>query len=93
MGGYPVAGTGESIEELEQELNLPQGALVNTLSTYNQCAQDAQDPTWHKNPKYLTPLRSTALCGLRLDRWQWRYFRHDDVRRIGHPTDRGGDHG
>ena len=56
MGGYPVAGTGESIEELEQELNLPQGALINTLTAYNQCAKNAKDPTHHKSPKYLTPL-------------------------------------
>ena len=56
MGGYPVAGTGESIGELEQELNLPQGALVTTLAAYNQCAENAEDPTCHKSPKYLTPL-------------------------------------
>ncbi len=56
MGGYPVAGTGESIEELEQELNLPQGALINTLNAYNQCAKNAKDPTHHKSPKYLNPL-------------------------------------
>jgi succinate dehydrogenase/fumarate reductase flavoprotein subunit len=56
MGGYPVAGTGESIEELEEELNLPPEALVSTLNNYNRFAETAEDPTQHKHPQYLTPL-------------------------------------
>jgi succinate dehydrogenase/fumarate reductase flavoprotein subunit len=56
MGGYPVAGTGASIEELEEELKLPPGALVATLKNYNRFAVTAEDPTLHKNAKYLVPL-------------------------------------
>lgn len=56
MGGYPVAGTGESIEELEAELNLPRGELASTLDTYNRHANRAEDPLFHKHAKYLTPL-------------------------------------
>lgn len=56
MGGYPVAGTGTSIEELEEELKLPPGALVATLHNYNRFAVTAEDPTQHKNAKYLVPL-------------------------------------
>jgi 3-oxo-5alpha-steroid 4-dehydrogenase len=56
MGGYPVKGTGESIEELEGELKLPKGSLVNTLNAYNQSASTAEDPLHHKNAKYLIPL-------------------------------------
>jgi succinate dehydrogenase/fumarate reductase flavoprotein subunit len=56
MGGYPVAGTGESIEELESVLDLPQGALARTLENYNAHALTGDDPVCHKHAKYLTPL-------------------------------------
>jgi succinate dehydrogenase/fumarate reductase flavoprotein subunit len=56
MGGYPIAATGESIEELARELQLPASALANTLSEYNRCAADGKDPRCHKHAKYLTPL-------------------------------------
>lgn len=56
LGGYPVAGTGESIDELEQELDLPKGTLENTLNDYNRFAATAEDPQFHKNSKYLKPL-------------------------------------
>ena len=66
MGGYPVAGTGDSIEELEQELCLPPSALVNTLASYNRYATDGQDPTCHKNAKYLTPLNQPPYAAFDL---------------------------
>jgi 3-oxo-5alpha-steroid 4-dehydrogenase len=56
MGGYPVAGTGENIEELEAELDLPKDSLVKTLYTYNRCAASGEDPHQHKHEKYLIPL-------------------------------------
>jgi succinate dehydrogenase/fumarate reductase flavoprotein subunit len=56
MGGYPVAGTGETIDELESELNLPPGALSVTLERYNRHARTAEDPAFHKHAKYLVPL-------------------------------------
>jgi succinate dehydrogenase/fumarate reductase flavoprotein subunit len=56
LGGYPVAGTGESIEELESELELPAGVLANTLHTYNAFASRGEDPLFHKHSRFLTPL-------------------------------------
>jgi succinate dehydrogenase/fumarate reductase flavoprotein subunit len=56
MGGYPVAGTGDSAGELEVELHLPPGALAATLDSYNRHAAVAEDPLFHKHAKYLTPL-------------------------------------
>jgi 3-oxo-5alpha-steroid 4-dehydrogenase len=56
MGGYPVAATGDSAAELEAELELPQGALAETLHWYNRHAAAAEDPQFHKHPKFLTPL-------------------------------------
>jgi len=52
-----VAGTGETVEELGQELNLPQGQLVQTVSTYNSHAAKGCDPLFHKSKDWLKPLR------------------------------------
>jgi succinate dehydrogenase/fumarate reductase flavoprotein subunit len=56
MGGYPVRGTGETVEELEGELELPSGALARTLESYNRFARRGQDPQHHKDARYLVPL-------------------------------------
>ncbi|MEZ5501638.1 MAG: FAD-dependent oxidoreductase [Halioglobus sp.] len=56
MGGYPVAATAESIGELERELHLPGGGLATTLASYNRHASRGQDPTFHKQARYLIPL-------------------------------------
>tara|TARA_R110002049_G_scaffold52091_1_gene146319 strand:- start:90 stop:1562 length:1473 start_codon:yes stop_codon:yes gene_type:complete len=56
MGGYPVAGTGEDIEELARELDLSPDALTSTLETYNRHASNGEDPVCHKHKKFLTPL-------------------------------------
>lgn len=56
MGGYPVAGTGETVEELAAELDVPAGALRKTLEQYNEDAIKGDDTQQHKHPKYLTAL-------------------------------------
>ena len=48
-----VAGTGESVEELEQELELTPGSLANTLALYNRHAVDGEDPLFHKSAEWL----------------------------------------
>ncbi len=52
-----VAGTGETIEELEAALALPHGALVDTLAFYNRHAARGEDPLFGKAPTYTVPLR------------------------------------
>ena len=56
MGGYPVAATGETIEELARELQVPESVLRDTLDAYNRGAAQGEDPRCHKHAKYLTPL-------------------------------------
>lgn len=56
FGGYGVAGVGDTAEELEAELNLPEGTLVSTLNNYNRFAAQGKDPVFHKNEKYLSGL-------------------------------------
>lgn len=56
MGGYPVAATGDNLEELEAALELPPGSLGRTLNSYNRHAATGDDPQCHKHRKFLTPL-------------------------------------
>lgn len=56
MGGYPVAGTGETLEELAAELRIPALSLEQTLSRYNRDAAAGSDTQQHKHPDYLEPL-------------------------------------
>ena len=56
MGGYDVAAVAETSAELEAELNLPEGMLVNTLDVYNRFAAHGEDPVFHKHKKFLTGL-------------------------------------
>lgn len=52
----PVAGTGETLTELASELELPDGALAQTVETYNQAAASGNDKQFHKSTDWLKPL-------------------------------------
>ncbi|CAA0082700.1 Fumarate reductase flavoprotein subunit [Zhongshania aliphaticivorans] len=54
--GATVAGTGDTIAELEQELALPESSLQHTLETYNRHAASGEDPYFHKSEAWLRPL-------------------------------------
>jgi 3-oxo-5alpha-steroid 4-dehydrogenase len=51
-----VAAVGETPEELERELGLPEGSLAATLSVYNRFAARGSDPVFGKQADYLKPL-------------------------------------
>ncbi len=51
-----IAGTGETIEELEEELKLPIGMLKHTVKYYNQHAANGEDPLFHKAAEWLKPI-------------------------------------
>ena len=55
--GATVAGTGDSIAELEQELDLPESSLQHTVNTYNQHAEAGTDPYFHKHEAWLRPIK------------------------------------
>ena len=69
--GRPIAGmqikaTAETIEALEQELALPQGALMQTVRYYNEHARRGADPLFHKAESYLRPLDQGPFAALDL---------------------------
>jgi succinate dehydrogenase/fumarate reductase flavoprotein subunit len=60
--GADVVGTGETVEELEQELGLPEGTLQNTVATYNRFAERGEDPLYHKNAQWLEQLEPPLVA-------------------------------
>jgi succinate dehydrogenase/fumarate reductase flavoprotein subunit len=54
--GHPVCAVGDTPEELEHELGLPEGSLGATLALYNRHASAGADPVFHKDPRYVAPL-------------------------------------
>lgn len=64
LGGYSVAQVGETIEELEQELELPEGSLSHTLAFFNRNASKGEDPLFHKRTPYLKPLDQPPYAAL-----------------------------
>ncbi len=60
--GAQVAGTGDTIEELEKELALPAGSLQWSLSTYNKHAENGEDPYYHKSAAWLRPIKAPYVA-------------------------------
>lgn len=59
-----ISATGDTWEEVESELGMPQGELVHTVETYNRHAANGEDPLWHKIPTYLRPLTEPPFAAL-----------------------------
>lgn len=57
-----IAGTGETIEELEQELDLTPGSLQQTVAFYNEQAKQGQDPVFRKSPDWVKPLEGPVVA-------------------------------
>jgi succinate dehydrogenase/fumarate reductase flavoprotein subunit len=60
--GAPIAGTGESISELEEELELRSGSLVHTIEAYNEDVELGQDSQYHKAPEWLKKLEPPLVA-------------------------------
>ena len=55
MSLCPLIDGWETVEEMEQGLDLPTGSLVTTLDRYNEHAARGEDPDFHKHPDWLAP--------------------------------------
>ena len=44
---------GETIEELERELGMPEGSLQHTVAYYNRHAERGEDPLFQKTAEFL----------------------------------------
>lgn len=68
-----IAGTGDTWEEVEGELELPKGTLSATMAVYNAHAREGRDPLFGKRPPILTPLDQGPFVALELN-FQTSYF-------------------
>lgn len=68
-----IAGTGETWEEVEAELEMPAGTLAATMAFYNAHAQEGRDPLFDKRAPILTPLDQGPFVALELN-FQSSYF-------------------
>ena len=60
--GAQVVGTGETVAELEEELQLPEGCLQATIEQYNRFAEKGEDPLFHKAAEWLEPLQPPLVA-------------------------------
>jgi succinate dehydrogenase/fumarate reductase flavoprotein subunit len=61
---HELAAVEDTAEALERALSMPEGALVQTLETYNRLAERGEDPFFHKAARHLKPLGTTPLAAL-----------------------------
>jgi succinate dehydrogenase/fumarate reductase flavoprotein subunit len=59
-----VAAVGETWEEIERELGMPQGALVQSVALFNRFAARGEDPLFHKGAQWLKPLDEPPFAAL-----------------------------
>ena len=59
-----IAAVGETWQEIEQELGLPDGALVHTVEEFNRLAEQGQDPYFHKTAEWLRPLTEPPFAAM-----------------------------
>lgn len=73
LAGITIAGTGETWEEVERELEMAEGTLSATMEFYNRHAREGNDPLFHKRPPILTPLDQGPFVALELN-FEHSYF-------------------
>ena len=62
-----IAGTGDSWQEVEAELEMPAGTLSATMAVYNAHAREGRDPLFGKRPPILVPLDQGPFIALELN--------------------------
>ncbi len=68
-----IAGTGDSWEEVEAELEMPAGTLSATMAFYNAHAREGRDPLFGKREPILKPLDQGPFIALELN-FETSYF-------------------
>jgi 3-oxo-5alpha-steroid 4-dehydrogenase len=73
LAGMTIAGTGETWEEVEQELGMAAGTLSATMAFYNAHAREGRDPLFGKREPILKPLDQAPFVALELN-FETSYF-------------------
>lgn len=59
-----IGAAGDSWEEVERELKLPEESLTSSVALYNHFAARGEDPLFHKAKKWLKPLTDPPFVAL-----------------------------
>lgn len=59
-----IAAVGETWQEIEEELELEPGSLVDTVTEFNRHAAEGKDPYFHKSAEWLRPLLTPPFAAL-----------------------------
>lgn len=62
-----IAATGDDWEEVERELEMPEGTLAATMNFYNRHAREGTDPLFDKREPILVPLDQGPFIALELN--------------------------
>lgn len=68
-----IAAVGDSWEEVERELGLPEDTLTATVRTFNRYAAEGRDPIYRKAPEWLKVLDQAPFAALELN-FRTSYF-------------------
>jgi succinate dehydrogenase/fumarate reductase flavoprotein subunit len=60
--GSDICGTGETVEELEEELGLRKGTLQHTVAIYNEDVANGEDTQYHKAAEWLETLEPPLVA-------------------------------
>ena len=64
LSRWEIAAVGESWEEVEAELGMVEGTLVETVERFNRFAEKGEDPLFHKQADWLKPLNEPPFAAL-----------------------------
>jgi 3-oxo-5alpha-steroid 4-dehydrogenase len=70
---YPNAAEADTIEGLEQLLEMPPGSLASTLERWNDGARRGEDPVFHKAAEWITTLTKPPFVAIDLRRETFPY--------------------
>lgn len=68
-----IAAVGETWEEVERELGMPEETLATTVRTFNRYAAEGHDPVFRKSPEWLKVLNEPPFAALELN-FRTSYF-------------------
>jgi 3-oxo-5alpha-steroid 4-dehydrogenase len=67
--GMRLQWAAATAEELARDIGIPESTLATTVAAYNAGAERGEDPDWHKEARWLVPLRPPlGAVDLRVDR-------------------------
>ncbi|CAH0992079.1 Fumarate reductase flavoprotein subunit [Sinobacterium norvegicum] len=64
LGMQELIDAWETVAEMEQDLQLPTGALQKTMADYNRAAENGSDPEQHKYKDWVKPLNNPPYAAI-----------------------------